>query len=170
MVSSWLATNFLLKICFIIDQVAGSTFKIPYTVILALHHRLQSDYGFQDIGHVWPFSKAESWTAKINKNFSSGSPWIYSLIFTQGPGCGIVIINPVSLAGAWNHQLFSLPPLCLPEGIYSPFSGCAVQCQWGRWDQKTDSLCPKRIRPRRFGLPQANSSFWTCNTAFTPKS
>ena len=43
--------KFLLKICFIIDQVAGSTFKMPYTVILTLHHRLQSDYYFQDLGY-----------------------------------------------------------------------------------------------------------------------
>ena len=27
-------------------------------------------------------------------------------------------------------------------------------------DQKTDSLCPKRIRPRCFGLPWANSSLF----------
>ena len=50
MVSLWLATHFLLKIYFIIDQLASSTFKIPYTVILTLHHRLQSDYNFQDLG------------------------------------------------------------------------------------------------------------------------
>ena len=45
--------KFLLKICFIIDQVAGSTFKIhvPYTVIMTLHHRIQSDYNFQDLGY-----------------------------------------------------------------------------------------------------------------------
>ena len=36
-----------------IDQVASSAFKIPYTctVILTLHHRLQSDYNFQDLGY-----------------------------------------------------------------------------------------------------------------------
>ena len=43
--------KFLLKICFVIDQVASSTFKIPYTVILTLHHRLQSDCNFQDLGY-----------------------------------------------------------------------------------------------------------------------
>ena len=50
-ISSIFATNFLLKICAIIDQLAGSTSKIPYTVILTLHHQLQSDYNFQDFGH-----------------------------------------------------------------------------------------------------------------------
>ena len=43
--------KFLLKICFVIDQVASSTFKIQYTVILTLHHRLQSDYNFHDLGY-----------------------------------------------------------------------------------------------------------------------
>ena len=42
---------FLLKICFVIDQVASSTFKIPYIVILTWHHSLQSDYNFQDLGY-----------------------------------------------------------------------------------------------------------------------
>ena len=43
--------KFLLKICFIVDQVASSTFKIPYTLMLTLHHRLQIDYNFQDLGY-----------------------------------------------------------------------------------------------------------------------
>ena len=32
-------------------QVASLTFEIPYAVILTLHHRLQSDYNFQDLGY-----------------------------------------------------------------------------------------------------------------------
>ena len=45
-------------------------------------------------------------------------------------------------AGVWDNQLFPIPqPLCLPEGIYSPFS--AVLYNVNDINGKTDSLCSK---------------------------
>ena len=65
-------------------------------------------------------------------------------------------------AGVWDNQLFPLPqPLCLPEGIYSPFSAVLYNfCKWYPWENRqivcatteTNSLC--------LGLPQANSSLF----------
>ena len=65
-------------------------------------------------------------------------------------------------AGVWDNQLFPLPqPLCLPEGIYSPFSAVLYNlCKWYPWQNRqivcatteTNSLC--------LGLPQANSSLF----------
>ena len=73
-------------------------------------------------------------------------------MFTQGPGCGIVIINPVSLLlwlvpGTINFFL-SHPSVYLK--VFILLSPVVLY----------NSLCPKRIRPRRFGLPKANSSLF----------
>ena len=114
-----------------------STSKMPYTVILALHQWLQTDYNFHDLSCDFlqkpsaPAAFNEYLSFKVEcekfpKKFYLGSLDIYI-----GPGCG-----PGS--GMWyRHHWTSfftlllqlvpgtanlfLLPLCLPEGIYSPF-------------------------------------------------
>ena len=77
-----------------------------------------------------------------------------------GPGCGgIIIINPVSLQlqlapGSTNFS--SHTPLCLPEGIYSPF--LAVLYMNGKTDKQ---FMPKSVGPRP--TPGQLEFIWTCH-------
>ena len=147
---------------------------------MTLHHRLQTDYNFQDLGYGFlqkpsvpptlnEYSSLKLDSEKSHKNFYLGCLYfiaqylhkLQGIDVVPGPGCGIVIINPVSLQlqlvpGSTNfssHTPFVF--VCLTVFILFSWLCCInVNDINGKTDKQ---LCPRVLG---LGLPQTNSSLF----------